>query len=413
MLLSPLFMMAQHNDIYFVPVKEKKAVVASSAKENAFDGVEDYQFDSCNEDSYDYSDEEHENCQYECYDEDDYQYSTRIIRFRRPGSYICSDIYWDLRYNCGLNDWLIYDDGYYVNIYPTYNNPAYYWSGPSWGYYNWLTWNTWYEPYCHWNHHYWGYNDWAYHNGHYWHPGFNHHGHRPPHFAGNSWRPVHKVHTDIPLNNASRRGNRNNIAGSSSGDKNIVTNSTSRENRGTIDRADRQLPPRNASRTENGSSVSNRNNSRTNVTARPQPNRNAGTIAGRVDGRETVRSTQPKTQNAEVCRPSMNRQTNVHSQQPRRNTTNAGSGNSANRRDNGVRVRSGNERSSRQPSSQGSSNGSYRRSSSSSSTGGYNRPSSTSVSRSSSSSSNNMRSSSSSSRGSSYSGSSSRGGSRR
>lgn len=372
--LVPFYMVAQYNDIYFVPVKEKKGIVPSSARENSFVDIDNFSY---NPEGCDVEEDYYDEDAYEYYDEDDYRYSTRIIRFRNPRRLVCSPIYWDLRYNCGMDDWLIYDDGYYLNVYPTYNNPAYYWSYSSWAFNDYWTWNAWHDPYCHWNSHYWGH-----HHGYPWHPGFSHAGHRPPHFANNSWRPAHKVHTDVPLNGNRGQNNRGTVVNNNSrGNANVVTNSSAKQERRPANSINRQQPVRNTNRVSAGNTEASRG-SGTNVVRRQTTNRVAGGSQGSVS----------------VNRQNPNRQPAVRRQQPVRQTNGTRVNNSSSR--NEVRRSSGsNVRSS---SGRSSSGGETKRrngysSSSSSSSRGYSRPSSTSVSR----------QSSSTSRSSSYSGGSS------
>ena len=123
LLSTPLLALAQVDDMYFVPKKEKKAVVVKSVEEvyladddnvvledaDEMDYVEDVQESYYTNDLYDVV--------------DDYTYSNRIIRFQSPRRLLTSNIYWDLKYDCGINDWFVYDNGYTVYVYPTANNP--------------------------------------------------------------------------------------------------------------------------------------------------------------------------------------------------------------------------------------------------------------------------------------------------
>lgn len=118
--------------------------------------------------------------------QDDYEYATRIIRFRNPrfAVSISSPYYWDVVYGLNSWEWNIYTDGFYAYAFPTFSNrlwwdwrygsygwgwgypSAYYswggWYGPSWSF----SWGGWwghphyYHPhYCHPHHHYypsWG-----------------------------------------------------------------------------------------------------------------------------------------------------------------------------------------------------------------------------------------------------------------
>ncbi len=194
----PVFMMAQDDDMYFVPsqkptqttdVRYDNSQLRTSATGISSPGVAVYNTRSRDDDEYNrrYSayggtfqasgqgdsltaEVETVDDSGASYNDEDYYYSRRILRFRSPrvGIAISSPWYWDLVYSYGAYDYL-YDDIYFYD--PFFWN--YGWSyGWSWG-----PWNSWYggiwgwhRPY-HWC--YWG-----------WGPGWHHpHGgwafHRP------------------------------------------------------------------------------------------------------------------------------------------------------------------------------------------------------------------------------------------
>ena len=116
---------------------------------------------------------------------DDYEYATRIIRFRNPryAISISSPLYWDVVYGLDSWNWNVYTDGLYAYAFPTFTNPVwldwrynsygwwgypYYgwgwsgWYGPGWG----LSWGGWWSPYYY-HHYYPG-----------WYPGHSHWGGR-------------------------------------------------------------------------------------------------------------------------------------------------------------------------------------------------------------------------------------------
>lgn len=195
-LAYPLISVAQHDDIYFVPKKEKKTVVESKARDNSFVGLDDVE-----QSVYEDVDEVYTTSESFDYSDDDFRYSTRIVRFRSPHTLVGSTLYWDLTYNSGINDWMVYDDGYYLDIYPTYSNPVYYYPRRS---HYWWGWDNWYHHDFCWSHNYLHYNH-CYQTYH-WNMHHHHHGvHFPPYFAHGSWKPSHKVHRDIPVNGGSRR----------------------------------------------------------------------------------------------------------------------------------------------------------------------------------------------------------------
>ncbi len=323
----PFVASAQHDDIYFVPKKGTKAVVVKYVDEyDEYDEYDDEWYDEDENVCY-------TNDLYDLYDED-YRYSRRIVRFRNPHSNVSSPLYWDLMYGCGVNDWMVYDDGYYLNIYPTYTNPLYYCSGTS---YNYWRWNTWHYPYNYLNYGHWGYHH--HYPSYHWHGYYPHHmhgGYHPSYIAGSSWRPAHKIHKGIPVNGA---GKGHNIAGRPAGNRHTVH---------TTDRVGTNRP------TDRVSAANRRNDARTvNVVRGENPQRN---------------------------------------QQARRPSAQSSTNRSGNGKSTGTQVRTNSG--SRSKSSSSSGRSSYR-SRSSSSSGEYNRPSSTSVSRERNSSSGSFRSGSS------------------
>ena len=87
--------------------------------------------------------------------QDDYEYAMRIVRFRSPAYAIpiSSPLYWDVVYGAYPSwDWNVYDDGLYAYVFPTFSNPLWWdwrwnWSiaGPRWGY-GW----GWHSPWYYW-----------------------------------------------------------------------------------------------------------------------------------------------------------------------------------------------------------------------------------------------------------------------
>lgn len=381
MLVCPLFSLAQYNDIYFVPKKEKKVIVAASASDNMFVDIDDARnYVDVDSEVVDYVDDA-----YEYNDNDDYRYSTRIVRFRSPDRLVASSLYWDLRYNCGLNDWLIYDDGYTIDIYPAYDNSVCYWPGSVWTSYNSWRWNVWHGPYYGWNDYFWYHDYWGCHYGYpsyHWNHYPYHNGHFPPFFAENSWRPAKRtVHTDIPLNNGNRRGvaRDNDRIGRTNAlertgkrnEKNSVRQSSER----TTDRV--AVRPESVRRNESNNSAVTRRQTGVRTEENSQVNRQGNLRSGEERAQQR-RSTSGAVRNSE----------------PRR---------SDNRKDTGVQVRKANGRSSSTSVSRSGNSGNERRNTyrRSSSSDGYNRPSSTSVSRQRTTSGSSYRSSSSSRSGSS------------
>lgn len=123
--------------------------------------------------------------------EDDYEYATRMIRFRNPRYAICisSPYYWDVVNTIDTWNWNVYDDGLYAYIFPTFSNPL--WWNWSYNSYGWgIGWNYgWGYP--GWRYGGWGspyYSMWSnpyYYNGPYWGGGW--YGSSEHHFAGSTY----------------------------------------------------------------------------------------------------------------------------------------------------------------------------------------------------------------------------------
>ncbi len=115
--------------------------------------------------------------------EDDYEYATRLIRFRSPrvAVPVSSPLYWDIVYAWPVSDWNVYTDGFYAYAFPTVSNPAWWsWRMDPWHWnYSWswhggwgfsFGWGSpWYDPW---------YAPWHYHS-HYYHHHHPHHGFGP------------------------------------------------------------------------------------------------------------------------------------------------------------------------------------------------------------------------------------------
>ena len=397
-LVSPLVATAQVDDVYFVPTKEseeKVLVVKSTAEKYNIDNtsassmrnVDEYNrrstvytnapdeyIDENYTDEYVYEDDSY----------DDYSYSTRIIRFRNPRRAVYSSIYWDLMYGCGINDWLIYDNGYSIDIYPTYNNPYYFWSdfASSWNPFSWYSWHSWHHA-AHWG---WHHPYYSHYYGHCYDHYYGHHNHiamRPNH---NYWSPSRRNNRYILTNGAvgggryergeGSRGNR--VAASNNNNSGRVNLRGNAGNRGDkVASADRGTSNNNNSgRVNLRGNAGNRGNNAAAQSGNKRNENGAGFKIGSNQGRDNA----------------------IRRQQPARGSANVNNNRAAN-------SGKSNSESVRQQKSNSTSNSSNRGSSvnrrGSGSSSGYNRPSSTSVTRSRNSSSSENRSSSSYSRSSS------------
>ena len=132
--------------------------------------------------------------------EDDYEYATRIIRFRNPryAISISSPLYWDVVYGLNSWDWNVYTDGLYAYAFPTFTNRLWWdwrYNSYGWGgypYYGW-GWNSWYGP--GWGFGWsvgWGgwYGGWWGHHHHY-HPGYYPGG--GGHWGGGHWGNAYTI----------------------------------------------------------------------------------------------------------------------------------------------------------------------------------------------------------------------------
>ena len=367
LLINPILSWAQVNDMYFVPKKENKVLTVKSAED--FYLIDDNSIIVEESDSVDYLyDTENAYFTNNIYDViDEYTYSNRIIRFMSTGRMLSSNLYWDLKYDCGVNDWLVYDDGYAVYIYPTANN--YYYSYPR--HYSWINrWNwdsyyyyhNWYNPY---------YDNWCY---------YNYHCHNP-HFGygtpSKPWRPSTYRSENIPTNGrfATTRGTtapREERPGRVTAGDNISRGGQPTRTVGGSSNPRREQLVRTVNGSNNPSREQQARTVSTNNTRGEQTTRTVGGSSNprreqqvrTVNGSNNPRREQQTTVNRNVVRSSTSG-TAVRQQQTRTsvNSSNAG------------RV-----------STSSSSGSSVRRSGSSSgsSSGGYSRPSSTSSSRSSS-----------------------------
>lgn len=116
---------------------------------------------------------------------DDYEYATRIIRFRNPryAISVSSPVYWDVVYGLNSWDWNVYTDGFYAYAFPTYSNRLWWdwrYNSFGWGgypYWNW-SWNSYYGPSWSFGWNFGWYGGWGYHHHPYydWHHGGYHHG---------------------------------------------------------------------------------------------------------------------------------------------------------------------------------------------------------------------------------------------
>lgn len=109
---------------------------------------------------------------------EDFEYATRILRFRSPrlAVSISSPYYWDIVYGVDAFNWNVYTDGHYAYAFPTISNPLYWnWRYDYWGW-------RWGNPY----------NYWSPYRGYYWRFGWN--GCYDYPYWGNHHHPTHHHH---------------------------------------------------------------------------------------------------------------------------------------------------------------------------------------------------------------------------
>lgn len=424
LMLSPLAVFAQVDDIYFVPERETRVLVVRSTEEAYFVDADELEseteliepvYDEVETEAYFTNDLD------VIYDED-YRFSSRIIRFRSPGRLLTSNLYWGLHYDCGINDWLVYDNGYTIDIYPTSVNPLYWASSWSYASYNYWNWHSYYRP------HYWYDDYWYCHSPHHWydnHYWHNHHWHN--HYYGHNDRWAHSIPTNGSV--AGRHNREHNMVPPRNPNRGRPSSSTVVGGRGDRDNnAGGEGVGRRPMNDRNNNAVvgtaGNRPGSGNGAGRRPSTSRenivqsgNTGASAG--NGRENGVRRQPSTSRSNSSSSvegtgsstRTGRETGVRRQPSTSRDNNSRVGTTTERQNRNTSVRSNNER--RQNSSvSGRSNSSSRSSYSNSSSGRSSRPSSTSVTRTggSSSSRSSMRSSSGSSSRSSGSSRSSSGG---
>ena len=356
LLVAPLAAWSQTDDLYFVPKKQKAQLVVKGAEEVYFVGDNDYVGDSAvdvvgngyyTNDIYDLTDE--------------YRYSTRIVRFQSPRRLYGSSLYGGLYYDCGFNDWYVYDDGYTINIVPTFNNPLAYCHSSHWyGYgYNWWNWWNWGG-----HNHYWGCNDY---------PNFY-----APVYNSTSWRPAYR--SNVPTNSSVTNGFRRENEGVKYPITNVSTPRRQQPTRTAVNgngEQRRQQPTRTA---VNGNGEQRRQQpTRTAVNGNTEQRRQQPTRTA-VNGNNEQRRQQP-------ARTAVNGNNEQRRQQPTRTAVNGNSG-VRNQDNSASTIRRQQQR--RENITSNSSAASGRRGAGTvvsgathnNSSAGYNRPSSTSVSRS-------------------------------
>ena len=190
LLALPIGMAAQVDDLYYVPTKKKAnkevksntvsigtktvgstgtsggtQVTRINAKSNdrIVNGRSEDEYNRRTLPAQEYEYEEEDTIYTdEATDGTDYTYSTRLVRFHSPrrSSVVSSPLYWNVVYESGVDNWTIYDDGVYWDIYPGYTTYSTYYSHP-WHYHSWqFGWHTGYGFGWHHSPFYWSYTPW-------------------------------------------------------------------------------------------------------------------------------------------------------------------------------------------------------------------------------------------------------------
>lgn len=306
MLVVAIGAQAQVDDMYFVP-KKKKVKTVEEDSSYSFETTQE-RFTTPERDADEYNrrrsvsnspnnnDEEYSDEEYTSDDEDtEYRYSSRIVRFHNPHRVIVSSPwYWDVVYTSGVDNWVVYDDGIYWEVYPTYSS----WYYPSWSWsYGWAhypyywgpytCWSGWYASPHWWHHHYHG------HFHHNWGGHYNNHFASGGHFRDGRIPPVTNLRTgntiarstDIERNNGLRRGdssdrlaqNRGGNRGGTKVERSTVSRrGQSGNNRGTVNERRNSINRStvgSSSRTNNRGTV-RRNNEKERNYDRPSSTRN-------------------------------------------------------------------------------------------------------------------------------------------
>ena len=362
--LLPLGAMAQVDDLYFVPTKKKekkenkvtvsnKQVIKSDANttQNGTNVVRLKKSTTGNlvkemdEDAYNrrpgtrvkYTEEyeeEYDTILIKGDESGEYTYSTRLVRFHSPrhSAILSSPLYWNVVYESGVDNWTIYDDGTYWDIYPsysystTYYTPSYADYGWQMGYnwytgYDWYVNHVWYSNFYGWHHTPWGwhYNSWHWSiNPWFWRHPYEWYsfawGYHPNHGLSAHGHGGHHSHTG-GYRNAGYTG-RNGNSGHRGGNYAPRTSGPSRADAGVRAGAtpnrDRNTPTQISNRRGNSSErVYNRPSSTRNNTSRTNV---SGERGGNDANRTIVNSNRQQRNSSSIVRPT---RSNSSKKQPR------------------------------------------------------------------------------------------------
>lgn len=243
--------------------------------------------------------------------QDDYEYATRIIRFRNPryAISVSSPLYWDVVYGLNSWDWNVYTDGLYAYAFPTFTNRLWWdWRynsyGWGWGYpyYGW-GWNSWYTPGWSFG---WSWGGWY--AGGWWGP--HHHPHHPGWYPGNGHFGHGPIYTDRRSFGVGRSSVGHRIAGTTYRSSSALQDRTVRRSSGTSSQVRRSSTTQPGTRRVVGTRSSGGVRSSVGSTRSSSGAvRSSGTATNRVN---SVRTDAASTRRTTYTRPSSTRSSSVN-----------------------------------------------------------------------------------------------------
>ena len=243
--------------------------------------------------------------------QDDYEYATRIIRFRNPryAISVSSPLYWDVVYGLNSWEWNVYTDGLYAYAFPTFTNRLWWdWRynsyGWGWGYpyYGW-GWNSWYTPGWSFG---WSWGGWY--AGGWW--GHHHQPHHPGWYPGNGHFGHGPIYTDRRSFGVGRSSVGNRIAGTTYRSSSTMQGRTIRRSSGTNGQVRRSSTTQQSNRRVVGTRSSSGVRSSVGATRSSSGAvRSSGTTTNRVN---SVRTDAASTRRTTYTRPSSTRSSSVN-----------------------------------------------------------------------------------------------------
>lgn len=352
MFILPSGIMAQVDDLYYVPTKKKAKkelkittnsdpikvapaivgtpssgtnVVRIGKKSNIVNDIDEDAYNrrsttSAYSTEQEYTDEEVYDYEEEYVEEPasdaDYTYSSRIVRFHSPrrAVILSSPLYWDVVYNCGLDNWTIYDDGIYWDVYPDYSYTTIY--SPSWSWYTGCGWGFSFG---------WGHSSWywnlGYHHSHWHYPyypfGGIHHHHYGHYIAGGGWHHSfnggYRNAAYSNRNGGGREGYVPRATGPARAATGVRSGTVARNDRNASAQSDRTVRRTSSTQRVYNRPSSTRNNvTRSNVTNERPRNNNVGQPSGSTRVNNAVREEINSNVNRDIRNTSQRKETTVN-----------------------------------------------------------------------------------------------------